>query len=139
MMSKVLGIDFGTVRIGLAITDSARIIASPLETIPNSGALAYLKKLIEKEKIEDIVVGEAKYLNGESSEITALQLAFVQKLSAQHTTARIHRVNEMFTSKMASQALIASGAKQSTRREKGNLDKISAAILLQSWLDYYRS
>jgi putative Holliday junction resolvase len=139
MMSKVLGIDFGTVRIGLAITDSARIIASPLETIPNSGALAYLKKLIEKEKIEDIVVGEAKYLNGESSEITALQLTFVQKLSAQHTTARIHRVNEMFTSKMASQALIASGAKQSTRREKGNLDKISAAILLQSWLDYYRS
>jgi putative Holliday junction resolvase len=138
MMSKVLGIDFGTVRIGLAITDSARIIASPLETIPNSGALAYLKKLIEKEKIEDIVVGEAKYLNGESSEITALQLTFVQKLSAQHTTARIHRVNEMFTSKMASQALIASGAKQSTRREKGNLDKISAAILLQSWLDYYR-
>jgi putative Holliday junction resolvase len=135
-MSKVLGIDFGTVRIGLALTDSARIIASPLETIPNSGALLYLKKLVEKEKIEDIVVGEAKYLNGESSEITLLQQEFVTKLSAQHPNVRIHRVNEMFTSKMASQALLASGAKKSTRREKGNLDKISAAILLQSWLDY---
>lgn len=138
-MSKALGIDFGTVRIGLAITDSARIIASPLETIPNNGALLYLKKLIDKEKIEDIVVGEAKYLNGETSEITSIQQEFATKLAAQNPTVRIHRVNEMFTSKMASQALIASGAKQSARREKGNLDKISAAILLQSWLDYYQS
>ena len=137
-MSKVLGIDFGTVRVGLAITDSARIIASPLETIPNKGDLLYLKKLIEKEKIEDVVVGEAKYLNGESSEITALQLDFVQKLSTQNERVRIHRVNEMYTSKMASQAMIASGAKQSARRDKGNLDMISAAILLQSWLDYHR-
>jgi putative Holliday junction resolvase len=137
-MSKVLGIDFGTVRIGLAITDSARIIASPLETIPNKGALLYLKGLIEKEKIEDVVVGEAKYLNGEDSSITILQQGFVQKLIAQNEKIRIHRVNEMFTSKMASQALLASGAKQSARRDKGNLDKISAAILLQSWLDYHR-
>jgi len=138
-MSKVLGIDFGTVRIGLAITDSARIIASPLETIPNKGAILYLKNLIEKEKIEDVVVGEAKYLNGEDSDITILQQEFVQKLGAQNDKMRIHRVNEMFTSKMASQALIASGAKQSARRDKGNLDKISAAILLQSWLDFHRT
>ena len=137
-MSKALGIDFGTVRIGLAITDSARIIASPLETIPNSGSLEYLKKLIEKEKIVDVVVGEAKYLNGDSSEITLLQQEFVNKVTSQITQIRIHRVNEMFTSKLASQALLASGLKQSARREKGNLDKISAAILLQSWLDYYR-
>jgi putative Holliday junction resolvase len=69
-MSKVLGIDYGTVRIGLAITDSARIIASPLETIDNNGALVYLKTLIAKDKIVEVVVGEAKYLNGEPSEIT---------------------------------------------------------------------
>jgi len=137
-MSKALGIDFGTVRVGFAITDSARIIASPLETIPNSGSLQYLKKLIEKEKIVDVVVGEAKYLNGDSSEITLLQQEFVNKLTSQITQIRIHRVNEMFTSKLASQALLSSGLKQSARREKGNLDKISAAILLQSWLDYYR-
>jgi putative Holliday junction resolvase len=137
-MSKALGIDFGTVRIGLALTDSARIIASPLETIPNRGALLYLKNLIEKEKIVDVIVGEAKYLNGEQSDITALQQAFVLKLEAQNKSIRVHRVNEMYTSKMASQALFTSGAKQSVRREKGNLDKISAAILLQSWLDYHR-
>jgi putative Holliday junction resolvase len=138
-MSKALGIDFGTVRIGLALTDSARIIASPLETIPNKGALLYLKNLITKEQIMDVIVGEAKYLNGENSEITLLQQEFVQKLETQNKNIRIHRVNEMYTSKMASQALFISGAKQSVRREKGNLDKISAAILLQSWLDYHRT
>jgi putative Holliday junction resolvase len=138
-MSKALGIDFGTVRIGLALTDSARIIASPLETIPNKGALLYLKNLITKEQIMDVIVGEAKYLNGENSEITLLQQEFVQKLETQNKNIRIHRVNEMYTSKMASQALFMSGAKQSVRREKGNLDKISAAILLQSWLDYHRT
>jgi putative Holliday junction resolvase len=138
-MSKALGIDFGTVRIGLALTDSARIIASPLETIPNKGALLYLKNLITKEQIMDVIVGEAKYLNGENSEITLLQQDFVQKLETQNKNIRIHRVNEMYTSKMASQALFMSGAKQSVRREKGNLDKISAAILLQSWLDYHRT
>ena len=138
-MSKALGIDFGTVRIGLALTDSARIIASPLETIPNKGALLYLKNLITKEQIMDVIVGEAKYLNGENSEITLLQQEFVQKLETQNKNIRIHRVNEMYTSKMASQALFMSGAKQSVRREKDNLDKISAAILLQSWLDYHRT
>jgi putative Holliday junction resolvase len=137
-MSKVLGIDFGTMRIGLALTDSARIIASPLETIPNAGAFDYLKKLIEKEKIVDVVVGEAKYLNGEESEITVLQKQFVEKLAARHPGITIHRVNEMYTSKMAAQSMITSGLKQSVRKEKGTLDKMSAAILLQSWLDYFR-
>lgn len=138
-MSKVLGIDYGTVRIGLALTDSARIIASPLETIPNHGALAYLKQLITKEKILDVVVGEAKRLNGESSETTVLQQQFVDKLLAQNPGINMHRTNEMYTSKMAAQSMITSGLKQSVRRDKGTLDKISAAILLQSWLDYRKS
>lgn len=137
-MSKVLGIDYGTVRIGLAITDSARIIASPLETIANNSALTYLKTLIAKEKIVEVVVGEAKYLNGDPSEITTLQQQFVQKLTAQNPGITVHRVNEMYTSKMAAQAMITSGVKQSVRKDKGTLDKISAAILLQSWLDYHR-
>lgn len=137
-MSKVLGIDFGTVRIGLALTDSARIIASPLDTIENKGSLDYLKKLIAKEKITDVVVGEAKRLNGESSEITLLQEEFVKKLTSAIPGIIIYRVNEMYTSKMAAQSMITSGLKQSVRRDKGTLDKMSAAILLQSWLDYHR-
>lgn len=137
-MSKVLGIDFGTVRIGLAITDSARIIASPLETIENRGAIEYLKKLTAKEGIIEIVVGEAKRLNGEESEITQLQEQFVKKLRDSIQGITIYRVNEMYTSKMAAQSMITSGIKQSVRRDKGTLDKMSAAILLQSWLDYHR-
>jgi putative holliday junction resolvase len=137
-MSKVLGIDFGTVRIGLALTDSARIIASPLDTIDNKGSLDYLKKLIAKEKITEVVVGEAKRLNGESSEITLLQEEFVKKLTSAIPGISIYRVNEMYTSKMAAQSMITSGVKQSVRRDKGTLDKMSAAILLQSWLDYHR-
>jgi putative Holliday junction resolvase len=137
-MSKVLGIDYGTVRIGLAITDSARIIASPLVTIASNSALAYLKTLIAKEKIVEVVVGEAKYLNSEPSEITVLQQQFVQELKSQNPGLQVHRVNEMYTSKMAAQSMIISGVKQSVRKDKGTLDKISASILLQSWLDYHR-
>jgi putative Holliday junction resolvase len=136
IMSKALGIDFGTVRVGIAITDSARIIASPLETVAASEALARIKFLIERENIIDVIVGEAKFLNGDISEITLLQQAFVDKLLLQNKGIQIHRMNEMYTSKLASQSLLTSGAKRSVRRDKGNLDKISAAILLQSWLDY---
>jgi len=119
-------------------TDSPRIIASPLETIASNSALTYLKTLIAKEKIVEVVVGEAKYLNGDPSEITVRKKQFVQKLTSQNPGLKVHRVNEMYTSKMAAQSMITSGVKQSVRKDKGTLDKISAAILLQSWLDYHR-
>jgi putative Holliday junction resolvase len=120
----------------LAITDSARIIASPHETIDSRGAIDYLKKLVVKENISEIVVGEAKRLNGEPSEITILQAEFVKKLCNAIPGIVVHRMNEMYTSKMAAQSMLTSGLKQSVRRNKGTLDKMSAAILLQSWLDY---
>jgi len=134
-MSKILGIDYGTVRVGLALTDSARIIASPLTTVERKVLWNYLEKLILKEQINDVVVGEAKRLNGESSEITQLQLEFVTALAKRFPQLVIHRENEMFTSKMAAQSMLTSGMKKSDRQIKGNVDMISAAILLQSFLD----
>jgi putative Holliday junction resolvase len=134
-MSKILGIDYGTVRVGLALTDSARIIAAPLTTVERKVLWDYLEKLITQEKISDVVVGEAKRLNGESSEITQLQLEFVASLAKRFPELTIHRENEMFTSKMATQAMLTSGMKKSDRQNKGNVDMISAAILLQSFLD----
>lgn len=134
-MSKILGIDYGTVRVGLALTDSARIIAAPLTTVERKVLWDYLEKLITQEKISDVVVGEAKRLNGESSEITQLQLEFVASLAKRFPELTIHRENEMFTSKMAAQAMLTSGMKKSDRQNKGNVDMISAAILLQSFLD----
>ena len=134
-MPKVIGLDYGSKRTGVAISDDRGIIASPLATIETSAVLEYLSALISKEKVQILVLGEAKRLNGQSSEITAEQEKFAQKLRAKFAEVRIVRVNEMFTSKMAQQSLIAGGYKKSQRAEKGNLDKMSAAIILQSYLD----
>jgi putative Holliday junction resolvase len=106
-----------------------------LATIETSAVLEYLSALISKEKVQILVLGEAKRLNGQSSEITAEQEKFAQKLRAKFAEVQLVRVNEMFTSKMAQQSLIAGGYKKSQRAEKGNLDKMSAAIILQSYLD----
>lgn len=134
-MPKVIGLDYGSKRTGVAISDDRGIIASPLATIETSAVLEYLSALISKEKVQILVLGEAKRLNGQSSEITAEQEKFAQKLRAKFAEVQIVRVNEMFTSKMAQQSLIAGGYKKSQRAEKGNLDKMSAAIILQSYLD----
>ena len=137
-MSKVLGIDYGTVRTGIAITDSARIIAAPLTTLATKNIWEELQKLIIKEKISEVVIGEARRLNGQASETTALQEKFTQQFIAKFPNITIHRINEMFTSKMAAQSMLTSGMKKSDRQEKGNIDMISAAILLQSFLDQPR-
>ena len=134
-MPKVIGLDYGSKRTGVAISDDRGIIASPLATIETSAVLEYLSALISKEKVQILVLGEAKRLNGQASEITAEQEKFAQKLRAKFAEVQLVRVNEMFTSKMAQQSLIAGGYKKSQRAEKGNLDKMSAAIILQSYLD----
>lgn len=137
-MGKILGIDYGEKRTGLAITDDLHMIAAPLETVSTSVLLDRLATLISKEKCEIVVVGEAKYLNGDASSITALQAAFVDKLKKRFPQIAVERVNEMFTSKMASQSMLASGMRKSERQKKENIDMISAAILLQTYLDYGR-
>lgn len=134
-MSKVLAIDYGLKRTGIAITDVLRIVASPLETVETKALLEYLEKLIIKEKIIDVVVGEARHLDGNASEITHAQQAFCDQLQKKIPTIVIHRIDEMFTSKMAAQALVMGGMKKKDRQVKGNLDKVSAAIILQSFLE----
>lgn len=134
-MSKVIAIDYGLKRTGIAITDVLRIVASPLETVETKALLEYLEKLIIKEKIIDVVVGEARHLDGNASEITHAQQAFCDQLQKKIPTIVIHRIDEMFTSKMAAQALVMGGMKKKDRQVKGNLDKVSAAIILQSFLE----
>lgn len=134
-MSKALGIDYGTKRTGLAITDALRIIASPLETVETPQLMSRLQVLVTKEKITDFVVGEARHADGTASEITLAQEKFCKQLRAQFPEIPVHRVDEMYTSKLASQAMIAGGMKKKGREEKGNLDKISAAIILQTYLN----
>jgi len=134
-MSKVLAIDYGQKRTGIAITDSLRMIASPLETVETGKIFEYLEKIILKEKIVDVVVGEARHLNGNASEITLLQEKFCKEINKKFPAVVIHRIDEMYTSKLASQALVMGGMKKKDRQNKGNLDKVSAAIILQQFLD----
>jgi len=135
IMAKALGIDYGLKRTGIAITDDLKIIASPLTTVATNELFDYLNKLFSKEKIEVVVMGEAKHLDGNSSEITLLQEKFIKAFNKQFPGMIVERINEMFTSKMAAQTLVVSGMKKSERQKKENIDMVSAAIILQSYLD----
>lgn len=135
-MPRVIAIDLGTKRTGLAVTDPLQMLANPLETIETSTLLDYLKKYFEREEVEAIVLGYPRKLNGEETEMTPKVFAMKEKLEAAFPEKKIELIDERFTSKMAMQSMIAMGSKKKDRKEKsGNLDKVSAAIILQSYLD----
>lgn len=133
-MSCILAIDYGLKRTGIAITDELQMIASPLETVLTKDLWNYLTEIIEKKKIEEIVVGEPMGLRGGMTDSSAAIAKFQVDFQKKWPAIKLASVNEMFTSKMASQTLIAGGAKKSQRQKKGELDKISAAIILQDYL-----
>ena len=135
-MSRVLAIDLGTKRTGLAVTDPLKILASPLETIETSQLMTYLKAYFAKEEVEALVLGLPIRLNGQDNEMTPRVMKLKKELETAFPEKKITLVDERFTSKMAMQSMIAMGSKKKDRREKaGNLDKVSAAIILQSYLE----
>ena len=134
-MSRILAIDLGTKRTGLAVTDPLQIIATALETVATQDLISYLKKYMEKEPVEIIVMGMPKRLNNEDSDTTALVKQYIEKLKTAFPTKQIATIDERFTSSMALDAMIAGGMKKKDRREKGNVDKISATIILQSYME----
>ncbi|AEL26208.1 Holliday junction resolvase RuvX [Cyclobacterium marinum] len=135
-MGRVLAIDLGTKRTGLAVTDPLMIVASPLETIPTHQLLEYLKRYTNSEEVSTIVLGWPKSLDGTATNMTQPVLALEKKLKKTFPAIPVELVDERFTSKMAMQSMINMGSKKKDRKEKaGNLDKISAAIILQTYLD----
>ena len=134
-MSRILAIDLGTKRTGLAVTDPLQIIATALETVPTQDLITYLKKYMDKETVEIIVMGMPKRLNNEDSDTTALVKQYIEKLKTEFPAKTIASIDERFTSSMALDAMIAGGMKKKDRREKGNVDKISATIILQSYME----
>ncbi|OUV76042.1 MAG: Holliday junction resolvase RuvX [Flavobacteriales bacterium TMED123] len=134
-MAKVIGIDYGKKRIGIAISDTTQIIASPLCTVHAHEIFTFLKDLFVKEEINCIVVGEPKNLDGSQTDSTKITADFVAKFTKNHPDISIKSVDERFTSKMAKQSILAAGTKKMKRRDKGVVDKVSAAIILQSFLD----
>ena len=134
-MGKYLAIDFGLKRTGLALTDEMNIIASGLDTVDSVKLMDYLIALIPKEKVSRIVLGEPKRLNGEDSHITQNVYFLKEALEKQFPEVDVILMDERFTSKMAFQAMIDGGLKKKQRQEKGLIDKISATIILQSYLE----
>jgi len=133
-MGRILAIDYGKKRTGLAVTDPLRIIATPLDTVLTNDLLSYLATYMKKETVDEFVVGMPKTLKNEDSEIAPLVRVFVEELQKIYPEKKIHLEDERFTSRMAMQAMIEGGMKKKDRQVKGNVDKISATIILQSFL-----
>lgn len=135
-MARVLAIDLGTKRTGIAVTDVLKIVANPLETIETSRLLSYLEDYLKNEDVDTIVVGYPKALNGSDTQMTQPAINLKGRLANKYPDLKVVLVDERFTSKMAMRTMIEMGSKKKDRREKaGNLDKVSAAIILQTYLD----
>jgi len=134
-MPRLLAIDYGLKRVGIAVTDDMQMIASPLETVHNKDILTFLNSYFLKENVSTIVVGEPKKLDGSFTDLSVPVQNFVKHLKKQFPDKSIILHDERFTSKMALDAMISGGTKKKDRRKKGNLDKVSACIILQSYLE----
>jgi putative Holliday junction resolvase len=135
-MGRILSIDYGQKRVGFAVTDELQICANALETVHVSQAFDFLKNYLMKENVETIVVGEPKMMNNTNSDAARFIEPFVNRLKKEIKNIDIVRYDERFTSKMAFQTLIDAGVNKKTRANKALLDKISATIILQSYLQY---
>jgi putative Holliday junction resolvase len=133
-MPRILAIDYGMKRTGLAVTDELQIIASGLTTIPSETAIAFLKDYFSKEEVNKVLIGEPKQMNGQPSESTSVIEKFVTNFKIAFPDMKIERVDERFTSKMAFQTMIDSGLSKKQRQNKGLVDEIAATILLQDYL-----
>ena len=133
-MARILAIDFGKIRTGIAVTDELKIIASGLTTVNTSDLLSFLKEYTSKEKVELFLMGLPKQMDNSDSESEALILPFLKKIEKLFPQIPMKRIDERFTSKMAFQTMIDSGIKKKQRRNKAIVDEISATIILQSYL-----
>ena len=134
-MGRILAIDYGGKRVGIAVTDPLKMIATALETVPAKEALGYLKKYIANEPVDAFVIGEPKNLNNTPSQSAPLVENFIRQLKQSFPDIPVKRIDERFTSKMASQAMVMGGFKKKHRQKKENIDTISAVIILQSYLE----
>jgi putative Holliday junction resolvase len=135
VMSKIIAIDFGLKRTGLAITDELRIIAAPLITVDSHNLMEFLSTLFLKESVEIIVLGEPKRLDNSDTHISENVRLLKVALENQFPEKKVVLHDERFTSIMAARSMVDAGMNKQKRKEKGNLDMISATVILQSYMD----
>jgi len=135
-MQRYIGIDFGFKRTGIAISDPLQLIAAPFDTIETPKLFSFIDNYIKNEKVEGIVVGFPRKLDNTNTNTTEEVISLIDKLKNKYPDFKIIPVDERFTSKMALDALIQAGTTKKYRQNKGNIDKVSASIILQSFLDH---
>jgi putative Holliday junction resolvase len=138
-MARILSIDYGRKRVGLAVTDPQQIIATRLTTIATHTIWDFLNAYLQKETVETVVVGYPKQLNNEASEAVRYINPFLKKFQIQYPNLKLEILDERFTSKMAFQTMIDGGLKKVKRQDKALIDGISATIILQSYLEQKRN
>jgi len=134
-MGRVIAIDYGLKRTGIAVTDPLRIIATPLETVESSSLIKFLQQYLQKEPVDQFVVGMPKTLSNEDSSIAPMVRKFVEELKKNFSGKPVTLMDERFTSSIAKRTLIDGGMKKKDRQNKANVDKVSATILLQDFLN----
>lgn len=133
-MPRILAIDYGLKRTGLAVTDPLKIIATGLTTVESKQLISFLKNYFSKEEVELIVVGEPKNLDDSDTHATPLVHRFIKELQKNFPSIPVETVDERFTSKMASRAMVEMGLKKKQRQNKALIDEIAATIMLQDYL-----
>ncbi|UAB84046.1 Holliday junction resolvase RuvX [Zunongwangia sp. SCSIO 43204] len=133
-MARVMALDYGVKRTGIAVTDELQMIASGLTTVDTASLLNFLEDYFKKEKVETVVVGEPKQKDNSASQSEVFIAEFLKKFTEKFPDMKLVRVDERFTSKMAFQTMIDSGLKKKKRQNKALVDEVSATIILQSYL-----
>lgn len=135
-MARIMAIDFGTKRVGLAVTDPLKIIASPLDTIHSKDVISFLEAYFSKEEVEAVVCGYPTNEEGEATDATRHVQAFINLFKKKFPNMPLHLQDESFSSQIALQSMIAAGSRRKHRMKKaGNIDKVSAAVILQQYLE----
>jgi putative Holliday junction resolvase len=134
-MARIMAIDYGKKRVGLAVTDPMKMIASGLVTVMAQEMIPYLRKYLQQEAVELFIVGEPKNLDGTNTDATAITAECIRILQKNFPAIPVKKIDERFTSKMAFQSMLQSGMKKKDRQNKALIDEISATILLQNYLD----
>ena len=133
-MARIICIDYGGKRTGLAVTDPLKIIATALTTVETKELFAFLKKYFQQEEVELILIGEPLNLDDSATHATPLVKQAITRLKKEFPNIPVQTVDERYTSKMASRAMVEMGMKKKDRQKKENIDKIAAAIMLQDYL-----
>jgi putative Holliday junction resolvase len=133
-MARILSIDYGLKRTGIAVTDEMQIIASGLTTVSSNVLISFLKEYFSKENVEKVVIGEPKQMDGTPSQSAVIIEKFIKIFQKEFPTMQLDRIDERFTSKMAFQTMIDSGLKKQQRKNKALIDEIAATIMLQDYM-----